>query len=68
MLDDDGSGNKLALYASRPMVIEGDAGTRQANFEISLSRPAPDAFTVAYSTVDGSALGREAARSASRFP
>ncbi|HQX06285.1 MAG TPA: Calx-beta domain-containing protein, partial [Zoogloea sp.] len=59
VIDDDGSGNKLALFASRPMVVEGDTGTTQANFEISLSRPAPEAFTVQYTTVDGSARAGE---------
>ena len=59
VLDDDGAGNKLALYSSRPVVVEGDAGTRQANFEVTLSRPAPAAFSMAYTTVDGSARAGE---------
>ena len=32
---------------------------KQANFEVSLSRPAPEAFSVSYTTVDGSALAGE---------
>jgi hypothetical protein len=59
ILDDDGNGNKLAMFASRPVVVEGDSGTTQAHFELSLSRPAPQAFTVDYSTVDGSAIAGE---------
>ena len=27
ILDDDGSGNKLALFTSRPVVVEGDSGS-----------------------------------------
>ena len=41
------------------MVVEGDSGVKQANFEVSLSRPAPEAFSVSYTTVDGSALAGE---------
>uniref|UniRef100_UPI000A420BF7 Calx-beta domain-containing protein n=1 Tax=Marinobacterium profundum TaxID=1714300 RepID=UPI000A420BF7 len=59
ILDDDGTGNNLALFVSRPLVVEGDAGQTQASFEVSLSRPAPEAFTVDYTTVDGSATAGE---------
>ncbi|WP_078120005.1 Calx-beta domain-containing protein [Thiosocius teredinicola] len=59
ILDDDGTGNNLALYVSRPVLVEGDTGQTQASFEVSLSRPAPTAFTVDYETVDGSAVAGE---------
>ena len=59
MLDDDGTGNDLALFVSRPVVVETDAGETQASFEVSLSRPAPEDFTVSYNTVDGSAVAGE---------
>ncbi|MGF1455653.1 MAG: Calx-beta domain-containing protein [Alphaproteobacteria bacterium] len=55
ILDDAGAPD-LALFVSNPVIIEGDAGTTQAVFEISLSRPAPQALSLAYTTVDGSAL------------
>ena len=59
ILDDDGTGNNLALYVSRPLVVEGDGGTRQAIFDVSLSRPAPEAFDVPFNTLDGSATAGE---------
>ena len=59
ILDDDGADNKLALYVSRPLLIEGDAGAAQAVFEVSLSRPAPEPFVVDYTTLDGSAVAGE---------
>ncbi|MBO9406206.1 tandem-95 repeat protein [Shimia sp. R9_1] len=59
ILDDDGTGNNLALFVSRPVVLEGDSGQTQASFDISLSRPAPESFTVDYTTIDGSALAGE---------
>ena len=47
------------------MILEGDGGSRDAVFEVSLSRPATSSFTVDYRTVDGTALAGEdyAARS-----
>ncbi|WP_245731166.1 Calx-beta domain-containing protein [Rubrimonas cliftonensis] len=59
ILDDDGTGNNLALYVSRPLLVEGDAGQTQASFEVSLSRPAPEAFTAEYTTIPGSATPGE---------
>lgn len=55
----DGSVGNLALFVSRPLLAEGDAGARLATFEVSLSRPATSAFTVGYATVDGSATAGE---------
>ena len=65
ILDDDGAGNKRALFVSNPVILEGDGGSRDAVFEVSLSRPATSSFTVDYRTVDGTALAGEdyAARS-----
>jgi hypothetical protein len=57
--DDDGTGTKLAVFVSRPLVVEGNSGTRQAVFEVSLSRPAPAPISLTYRTVDGSARAGE---------
>ena len=38
-----------------PVLIEGDSGTREALFEVRLSRPAETAFSVNFATRDGSA-------------
>ena len=59
IIDDDGTGNKLGLYSSQPVLVEGDAGSKLAYFELSLSRPAPEAFSVSYATVDGTAVAGE---------
>jgi Domain of unknown function (DUF4347)/Calx-beta domain/PKD domain len=59
ILDDDGEGNKLALFVSNPTVVEGNDGNQQATFEVSLSRPAPAALSLTYQTVDGSAVAGE---------
>ena len=40
ILDDDGTGNKLTLDVSSPEMIEGDNGTKNMVFVVSLSRPA----------------------------
>lgn len=56
ILDDDGMTDKLALYTASPRLIEADSGTTQAVFDIELSRPAPQGFSVSYRTVDGSAV------------
>lgn len=52
VLDDDGTGNKLAVFTSNPVLSEGDGVERQANFEVSLSRPAPGPIDIAFHTVD----------------
>ncbi len=59
VLDDDGSGNKLALFVSNPTLVEGNAGTKLARFDIALSRPAQSGITLAYQTADGSATAGE---------
>ncbi|HEY9345738.1 MAG TPA: Calx-beta domain-containing protein, partial [Inquilinus sp.] len=56
ILDDDGIGSDRAVFVSDVRLVEGDAGTRQAVFEIRLSEPAATATSFTYSTVDGSAL------------
>ena len=56
ILDDDGAGSNLALFVSDPKIIEGDAGTSQAVFELRLSQPATAPMTFTYSTKDGSAV------------
>jgi Ca2+-binding RTX toxin-like protein len=58
ILDDDG-GDVPSLFVSRPLVVEGDAGTRTASFELSLSRPATADFDVTYRTLPGSATEGE---------
>ena len=55
ILDNDGSGNKLALFVSDALVVEGDTGQREAVFEVRLSRPAEEPITLSYVTRDGSA-------------
>ncbi|MCP5256186.1 MAG: tandem-95 repeat protein [Zoogloeaceae bacterium] len=59
IIDDDGTGNKLGLYSSQPVLVEADAGSKLAYFELSLSRPAPEALSVSYTTVDGTAVAGE---------
>ncbi|RSK34708.1 hypothetical protein EJA01_07045, partial [Rhodovulum iodosum] len=59
ILDDDGSAQDLALFVSSPVLVEGDDGSQEAVFELSLSEPAPSEFEVSYSTVDGSAVAGE---------
>ncbi len=55
ILDDDG-GDTPSLFVSRPLLVEGDDGTQTAGFELSLSRPAPEAFSIDYETLPGSAV------------
>ena len=59
ILDDDGTGGNLGLFVSDARIIEGDSGTKQAVFEVWLSRPATSQLTFAYTTVDGSAVAGE---------
>ncbi|MEO1689711.1 MAG: Calx-beta domain-containing protein, partial [Pseudomonadota bacterium] len=59
ILDNDGTANPLAAFVSRPEILEGDAGQTEAVFEISLSRPALEALTLSYETVDGGAVAGE---------
>ena len=55
ILDDDGAGSNLAFHVSNPVLVEGDSGSQMAVFEVRLSRPAGQAFSVSYATADGSA-------------
>jgi hypothetical protein len=43
------------IFVSNPSIIEGDSGTRQLNFEVSLSHASSTPVTVQYSTADGTA-------------
>ena len=56
ILDDDGSDSNLAVFVSDPVIVEGDGGSREAVFDIVLSREAASDFTMSYYTVNGSAL------------
>ncbi len=56
VLDDDGFSTPNAIFVSRPVVTETDAGTQTANFEVSLSRPAASGFSIPWTTQSGSAL------------
>ncbi|NLR73530.1 hypothetical protein HGI47_22025, partial [Novosphingobium sp. ERN07] len=56
VLDGDGSGSNLAVLVGSPIVYEGDSGTRMARFEVRLSQPHTAALSLAYTTVDGSAV------------
>lgn len=57
VLDNEGAvgAANLALLVSSPVIVEGDAGARQAVFEVRLSRPAAVATTIAFQTVDAGA-------------
>lgn len=59
ILDDDGFASNLALYASDPVLVEGQSGTSVARFDLSLSRPSDNPITVSYETRDGSAAAGE---------
>jgi hypothetical protein len=47
-----------SFSVSDPSVTEGDSGTKNANFLVSLSAASPDTVTVAYATSDGSATAQ----------
>ena len=48
--------NNLAYFVSDPVIVEGDAGQHQVQFEIRLSRPpGPAGLVFNYTTRDGSA-------------
>lgn len=53
--DDDGSGSNLSLFVSKPVVTEGDTGSRNAVFEVTLSKPHATDLTLAFTTQDGTA-------------
>ncbi|MDW3222748.1 MAG: Calx-beta domain-containing protein [Paracoccaceae bacterium] len=55
ILDDDGTGQKRSVLVSDAFLVEGDAGTKQAVFEIRLSQPSSEAITINYDTRDGTA-------------
>ncbi|MCV2891237.1 Calx-beta domain-containing protein [Ruegeria aquimaris] len=59
ILDDDGSSSDLSIFVSNPLLIETDEGRQTAVFQISLSRPAPEAFEVHFNTFDGTATAGE---------
>ena len=59
ILDDDGAGLKRSLFVSNPVVVEGAAGTREAVFTVSLSRPAAEEIRLDFRTKDGSATAGE---------
>lgn len=56
ILDNDGTGNKLALFVDNVVVVEGDAGTREAVFLVRLSRDPATSVTLDFTTTDGSAV------------
>lgn len=57
ILDNDGSGPNLSLLVSDPVLVEGNSGAKEAVFEVRLSRPATEAFSVSYETRDITATG-----------
>lgn len=65
ILDDDAVGLQRGLFVSSPMLVEGDAGARQAVFEITLSRPSATQLTFSYTTRNDTATAGQdyAARS-----
>jgi len=56
VLDDDGVGNDLSMFVSSPVIVEGHNGTREAIFDVSLSRASASTLTFDYATVDGTAV------------
>ncbi|MBN9889847.1 Calx-beta domain-containing protein [Salipiger abyssi] len=59
ILDNDGAGSNLALMVSDAELVEGDSGVKTAQFELLLSRPAEESFSVSYHTRDISATAGE---------
>src|SRR6185437_375649 len=59
ILDNSGAGAKPSLFVSDPILLEGDSGTKLAQFTVSLSRPSETTITLPYSTVDGTATAGE---------
>lgn len=59
ILDNDGVGSNLAVFVSRPLLVEGDSGETLAEFEIRLSQPATEATDFTYQTIDGTAVAGE---------
>lgn len=56
IVDPDGVGGpNPAITVSEPTVVEGDQGTRRAQFHIHLSRAPSTNVSITYTTVDGSA-------------
>ncbi len=55
-LDNDGVGVNAAVFVGSPVITEGDNGSKIAVFEVRLSQPLDVATTMAYTTVDGTAL------------
>ncbi len=53
--DDDGTGSNRSVFVSSPTIIEGDAGARQAVFEIHLSEAYEKNLTFKFKTSDGTA-------------
>ncbi len=55
ILDDDGTDVNLALFVGDPVLVEGNSNTRAAQFDITLSRPAPEPTVFNFTTRDGTA-------------
>ena len=55
IVDDDGAPSLPALSINSTTVFEGDAGTTDAIFTVSLSAPGSSTVTVSYATADGTA-------------
>ncbi|KMK67113.1 Calx-beta domain-containing protein [Puniceibacterium sp. IMCC21224] len=55
ILDDDSIGNTRSLLVSSPIIVEGDNGSKQAIFDVSISQAFETSTSFAYSTKDGSA-------------
>ena len=55
ILDDDGSDVDRALYVSSPTIVEGDGGSREAVFDVSVSEAFATTKTFDFSTIDGTA-------------
>ncbi|MCV3737864.1 hypothetical protein OCK02_16790 [Rhizobium sp. TRM96647] len=53
--DDDGTGSNRSAFVSSPTVVEGDAGVRQAVFQIHLSEVYDENLTFKFKTQNGTA-------------
>ncbi|PRY25939.1 Calx-beta domain-containing protein [Aliiruegeria haliotis] len=64
-LDDDGTSKPMSMHVSEPIVLEGDAGFKRVEYQLSLSRPADKAYTVDYNFA-GSAMAGDHGASAGK--
>ncbi|MFD2741466.1 Calx-beta domain-containing protein [Sulfitobacter aestuarii] len=59
ILDDDSTTNTRGLFVSAPVIVEGDTGTRQAVFDVTISEAFASTTSFDFATKDGSATAGE---------